>query len=125
MSNPRSQRGRGGDSSSEKPSFTQCGKNHEGKSLKGMDGCHGCLNSGHKVTDCPMAKAQGMESNQAQATNPNFCAPKKNRFYALRSRGDQKDSPDVVTGMLQIFSINVYELINPCATLSFMTPFWI
>ena len=30
--------------------------------------------------------------------------------------------PDVVTIMLQVFSINVYALLYPCATLSFLTP---
>ena len=44
-------------------------------------------------------------------------APNKNRFYALLSRGEQKESLDVVTGMLQVFSIHVYALLDPCATL--------
>ena len=45
-----------------------------------------------------------------------------NRFYALRSRGDQGDSPNVFTGMLQVFSINIFALLNPGVTLSFVTP---
>ena len=32
---------------------------------------------------------------------------KKNRFYDLRTRGEQETSPDVVTGMLKIFTIDV------------------
>ena len=32
------------------------------------------------------------------------------------------DSPDVVTGMLQVFSIIVYALLDVDATLSFVTP---
>ena len=46
--------------------------------------------------------------------------PKKNQFYALRSRGEQESSPDVVTGMLQVFSIDVYALLDMGATLSFI-----
>ena len=49
-------------------------------------------------------------------------APKKNHFYALPSRGEQESSPDVVTSMLQVFSINVYDLFDPIDTLSFVTP---
>ena len=48
-------------------------------------------------------KAQGKESNQAQARGPNSDAPKKNHFYALRYRCDQVDPYDVVTGMFQVF----------------------
>ena len=32
---------------------------------------------------------------------------KKNYFYALRTRGEQQTTPDVVTGTLQVFSIDV------------------
>ena len=38
-------------------------------------------------------------------------------MYALRSRGEQEKSPDVVTCMLQVFSINVYDLLGPGTTL--------
>ncbi|KAH0685720.1 hypothetical protein KY290_017248 [Solanum tuberosum] len=72
--------------------------------------------------DCPMLKAQGRENAQAQASGPNPDAPKKNHFYALQSRGDHESSPDVVTGMLQVFTINVYALLDPGANLSFVTP---
>ena len=34
-------------------------------------------------------------------------APRKNMFYALRPRGEQEISPDVVTSILQVFSLNV------------------
>ena len=49
------------------------------------------------MKDCPMVKAQRMEINQEQTTGPTPDAPMKNHFYVLRSRGDQEDSPDVVT----------------------------
>ena len=47
---------------------------------------------------------------------------KKNRFYALRSRGEQETSPDIVTDMLKLFSIDVYPLLDPDATLYFVSP---
>ena len=69
-----------------------------------------------------MAKTQGMESYKDQASGPNSDALKNKRFYALKSRVDQEDSPDVVTLMVQVFLINVYALINPDATSYFVTP---
>ena len=61
-----------------------------------------------------------MFKHKKEAPNPD--APKKNNLYVLRSRGDQEDSPDVFTCMLQVFSINVYALLDTGATLLFVTP---
>ena len=61
-------------------------------------------------------------SGQAQESGTSFDAPKRNNFYALHSRGEQEESLDVVTGMLQLFSGYVYDLLDPDATLSFVTP---
>ncbi|XP_015078461.1 uncharacterized protein LOC107022337 [Solanum pennellii] len=122
VSNHRYQRGKGGSSPSEKPTCTKCGKKHVGECLVGTDNYFGCGKSGHKVRDCPMDKAQGKKNNQSQASGPSSDAPKKNCLYSLCSRGDQEDSPNVVTGILQIFSIIVYALLDPGATLSFVTP---
>ena len=56
-------------------------------------------------------KAQGREDAKAQASALNSDAPKKNQFYALQSRGDQENSPNVVTGILQLFSFDVYAFL--------------
>ncbi|XP_055814577.1 uncharacterized protein LOC129884279 [Solanum dulcamara] len=45
------------------------------------------------------------------------------RIYALVSRQDSEASLDVVIGTLSIFFYNVYALIDPGATLSYVTPF--
>ena len=66
----------------------------------GSSNCFGCGKGGHMVQDCLMAKTKGRKSNQAQANSFNSDAPKKNRFYALKYRGDQEDSPKVGTDML-------------------------
>ena len=93
-----------------------------GEFLVGTDNWFSCGKSFHKVRDCSVLKAKGRESNQFQVSSPSSNAPKKNRFYPLRSRGDEEDSPDVVTGMLQVFSINVYNVLEISVTLSFITP---
>ena len=49
--------------------------------------------------------------------------PKKNRFYSLCSRVEQDSSPDVVTGMLHVFYIDIYDLLDSGATISFVTPY--
>ena len=60
-------------------------------------------------------------SGQSQVSGSNK-APNKNNFYSLRSRGEQETSLDVVTGMLKVFYIDLYALLDPGATLSFVTP---
>ncbi|XP_069150141.1 uncharacterized protein [Solanum lycopersicum] len=60
-----------------------------------MDNFFSCGKSGHKMRDCQNLKSQDKCSGQAQASGSSD-SPKKNRFYALRSRGEQATSPDVV-----------------------------
>ena len=60
-------------------------------------------------------------SCQSQARSSSD-APKKNRFYALRSRGEKDISLNVLIGRLKVFSLDVYALLDPGATLSFVTP---
>lgn len=70
------------------------------------------------MRDCPNAKVKE-KSGKASGSSD---APKKNLFYDLRTRGEQETSLDVVTGMLKIITIDVYALLDPGATLSFVTP---
>ena len=63
-------------------------------------------------------RGKDKDSGKYQASCSKVDPPKKNYFNALRSRGEQESSPDVVTGMLQVFAINVYCLLDPGATLS-------
>ncbi|XP_027769588.1 uncharacterized protein LOC114075302 [Solanum pennellii] len=63
----------------------------------GTENCFGCGKGGHKARDCRMIKARGKESNQTQASCPSLDVPKKNLFSDLCYRGDQENSPDVVT----------------------------
>ena len=69
-----------------------------------------------------MIKDQGRENTQAQTIAPNLETPKKNHFYSLYFMGEQGGSLNLVTVMLQVFSIDVYTLLDPGATLSFVTP---
>ena len=106
VSNPKFKKEKGTNSPNEKPTCGKCGKNHYGDCLKGTDNCFGCGRSGHKVRERPNVRGQDNGIGQAQASGSSD-APKKNHFYALRSRGEQESSPNVMTGMLNVFSLDV------------------
>ena len=74
------------------------------------------------VKDCPNVISQVKGNGQSQPSGPSSVAQKRNCFYALKARGEQKKSPNVVKGMLQVFSVNVYALPDPGAALSIVTP---
>ena len=116
VSNPKLKEGKGTNSQNEKPTCGKCGKKHYGGFLKRTDNCFFCGNIGHKMRECSNLKSQDKGSGQSQAIGSSD-APKKNRFYVVRSRGKQKTSPDVVTGMLKVFSLDVYVVLDPGATL--------
>ncbi|XP_069144343.1 uncharacterized protein [Solanum lycopersicum] len=82
---------------------------------------YGCGKGGQIVKECPNVRSQGKGNGQAQPSHPSFEAQKSNHFYALKARVEYENSPNVVTGMLQVFFVNVYALLDLCATLSFVT----
>ena len=43
------------------------------------------------------------------------------RVYAITRRQEEENSPDVVTGMLLFFCINVFALLHPSSILYFVT----
>ena len=55
--------------------------------------------------------------SKVQEISSNVDSLEKNYFYSLRTRGEQETSSDVVTGMFKLFSIDVYLLLDPTATL--------
>ena len=139
VANPKPNKGKGTSSPTKKPTCGNCGKKHYGDCLTGTYNCFGCGKSWHKFRDFPNVRGQDKGSCQHQASGTNE-SPKKSLFYALCSRGEQETSPDMVTNMLKVFSIDVntlldpdaallfvttrdvYALLNPGATLSFVTP---
>ena len=86
-----------------------------GECLVGTHNCFGYGKDVHKVKVCPMIKDRGKESSKSQASGPSSDPSMNNCFYDLHSRGEQEDSPNDVTGMLRVFSINIYALVYPSA----------
>ena len=56
----------------------------------------------------PNVRSQGKSNRQAQPSGHNSETPKRKFTYALKARGDQRSSSDVVTCRLRVFSVNVY-----------------
>ncbi|KAK4721591.1 hypothetical protein R3W88_011824 [Solanum pinnatisectum] len=46
-----------------------------------------------------------------------------NRLYAINNCQEKEDSPNIVTGMIQVFDFTVYALLDPGTSLSFVTPY--
>ncbi|XP_009791291.2 uncharacterized protein [Nicotiana sylvestris] len=121
------------------PICNTCGKRHPGLCRLGTNSCFGCGQQGHFLRDCPSAKqnnggnaTQSTKSavhhnSQAQQghdeTKSNNAGGCRNRLYALADHQDTEACGDVVTSMLTIFTFDVYALINPGSTLSYITPF--
>ena len=121
--NPKWKKEKCTNSQTENPNCGKCGKKHRYDYVEGTDNYFSFGKSRHKVRDYHNVRGQDKGSGQAQASGSNE-ALKKNRFYALRSRGKQDTSPDVVTGILKVFSIDVYALLDP-GTILFVISFLI
>ena len=51
-----------------------------------------------------------------------FCtAGGANHLYVITSIQEKENSPNVVTGMIKVFTFDVYDLLDPGASLSFVT----
>ncbi|XP_047260559.1 uncharacterized protein LOC124893711, partial [Capsicum annuum] len=98
-----------------------------------------CGKIGHRLSECPYAR-QGSRDNrsQAQATSTPTSAARpvppqgassstvdgqrQNRFCDLISHQEKKDSPDIITAMLLVFHFDVYVLLKPRSSFSYVTP---
>ena len=64
---------------------------------------------------------------------PNSVAPRSvtfgggggtNRLYGLNNCKEQDNSPDVISGMIQVFHVTVNALLDPGSSLSFVTLYY-
>ena len=76
-----------------------------------------------QVRDCPSRQGQGGVNGRAQSTTSSApsshqtqqgnssstsSGQRQNRLYALKARQDKEGSPDIVTGTLRVFYLDVY-----------------
>ena len=119
------------------PACPKCGRNHSGICLEGSTGCFKCGQNGHFIRDCvENMQGYGNSGNKAQSSSvapPNRVAPRgatsgtgggTNRLYAITSRQEQENSPNVVSSMINVFAFDVYALLDPGASLYFVTPYF-
>ncbi|KAH0776452.1 hypothetical protein KY290_007863 [Solanum tuberosum] len=93
-----------------------------------------CAKCGRNHSECPKNR-QSNGGNRAQSSSvvpPDRTAPRGatsstgrgvNRLYAITSCHKQGNSPNVFTGMIRVFAFDVYALLDPRASLSFVTPY--
>ena len=103
-------------SPSGKLTFDKCGKKQRGECMMGTGNFLGCVKDGHKDRDCPNMRIQDKGNIKDQSSGPILDGPKRNYYYPVRYRGEQEEFPNVDTGLLQVFSIDVYDLLYPGAT---------
>ncbi|KAH0695075.1 hypothetical protein KY285_022172 [Solanum tuberosum] len=88
------------------------------------------------MKECPKSRqGSGNLGNRAQSSSvapPDRMTPRgatsstgggENRLYAITSRHEQENSQNVVTGMINVLAFNVYALLDPGASLSFVTSY--
>ena len=79
VSKPKFNKGKGTNSSNQKPTCRKSGKKHYANFLKGKDNCFSCDKSGNKMRDCPNLNSQDKGSGQEKSSGFSD-APKKNLF---------------------------------------------
>ncbi|KAH0657727.1 hypothetical protein KY289_026475 [Solanum tuberosum] len=95
-----------------------------------------CGRTSHFTKEFPKNRqGSGNGGNRAQSSSvapPDRVVPRgatlgtsgrANRLNAITSHQEQENLPDVVTGMIKVFTFDVYALLDPGASLSFVTPY--
>ena len=64
----------------------------------GTNACYSCGKPGHMVKDCLIERSQEQGKERVQSNGPSEEAPRRQRFFALKSRGAEEDTSGEVTG---------------------------
>ncbi|KAG5572887.1 hypothetical protein H5410_062653 [Solanum commersonii] len=111
-------------------------RNDPNKCHDGFTSCFKCGQKGHFMKESPQNRqGNGNQGNRAQSSSvslPDRDATRRatsgtvggsNNLYAITSHQEPENSPDIVTSMIKVFTLNVYALLDPRESLSFVTPY--
>ena len=125
------------------PVCGNCGRSHVGACRKDSGACFRCGAPDHHIRRCPQNWANGSQASVGNAPRVQAShrpsrggkvdsgiprAPEDSgrvqsttqaRAYVVRAR-EQQDAPDVIVGKLSLLSIDVYALIDPGSTHSYI-----
>ena len=65
--------------------------------MRGSNSCYSCSKTGHMVKDCPN-KSQEQGKERSHPNGPSEEAPRRQRFFALKSRGVVEETFGDVSG---------------------------
>ncbi|XP_004250791.2 uncharacterized protein [Solanum lycopersicum] len=118
---------------SKSPACSKCGRNHSSICRKHLVGCFKRGQTGHFIRECP--KCNQIGCNGGNRDQSSLVAPQDRvttmgassgtgrgtkHFYSLNNLKEQENSPDVVSGMIQVFDFAVYALLDPGASLTLL-----
>ncbi|XP_070039523.1 uncharacterized protein [Nicotiana tomentosiformis] len=117
-----------------KPPCPRCGKMNLGIFYMDLPICYRCGLRVHIQRDCHSsaattcaaslpARGTPTPAGRGEARGGAQSLGESGRFYAMRGHQNSEASPDVVTGILTVQSHDVYGLIYPGSTLSYVTPY--
>nr|XP_019070683.1 uncharacterized protein LOC109120888 [Solanum lycopersicum] len=98
-SEPRVKRISEVDTPQERPPCRKCGKLYGGGCMRGSNACYSCRKTGHMMKDCPYMRGQEKGKEKFQLNVSSEEAPRRQRFYALNSRGVGEDTSGDSSGV--------------------------
>ncbi|TMX04774.1 hypothetical protein EJD97_004778 [Solanum chilense] len=82
----------------ERPPCKKCGILHGGEGMMDSNACYSCGKPGYMIKDCPNRRIQEQGKERVQPNGPSEEGPRRQRFFALNSRGAGEGTSSEVSG---------------------------
>ena len=66
--------------------------------MRGSNTCYSCSKPDHMMKDCPYMRGREKGKEKVQLNGPSIEAPRRQRFFALKSKGVGEDTSSDVSG---------------------------
>ncbi|TMW94542.1 hypothetical protein EJD97_010118 [Solanum chilense] len=80
----------------------KCSKLHGGECMMVTNACYSCGKYGHMMKDCPNSRSQEQGKERFQPNCPSEESPRRQQFFALKSKGAGEDTSGEVSGFIWI-----------------------